>query len=250
MPDMKLSLLGLFMRAWLLSQQLNSQSIPQPTDSPRARVDGFGCDRVLIVGSGPAVGWGVTSHEIALPGSLARALASQTRRGTDVDLVADMRINIGNLARVLRRIAPERYDVIVLVLGANDAVSLTPLSRWRERLSATLSMLESCTQAPTRIVVTGIPPIRSVPGFRSRLGALAENHGTRMNLITAELCGALARTAFAPLSGIGELPRSRFGDGRTYRVWAAEIADVVAPRLSQARWDSVADVLGTVESRE
>lgn len=250
MPDIKLSLLGLFMRAWLLGQQFNSQSIPQPVDAPRARVEGFGCDRVLIVGSGPAVGWGVTSHELALPGSLARALSSHTRRGTDVDLVADMKINVGNLARVLRRLAPERYDLIVLVLGANDAVSLTPLSRWRERLSAILSRLDSCTQAHTRIVVTGIPPIRSVPGFRSRLGALAERHGAQMNLITAELCRTVSRTAFAPLSRIGELPRSRFGDGRTYRVWASEIADAVVPLLLRARWDSEAEHRGIVESRD
>lgn len=250
MPDVKLSVLGLFMRAWLLSQQFNSHSIPQPTDAPRGRADGFGSDQVLIVGSGPAVGWGVMSHELALPGSLARALSSQTRRGTNVDLVADMRINIGNIAKAFRRLALERYDVIVLVLGPNDAVSLTPLSRWRERLWATLSRLESMTPASTRIVVTGIPPIRSVPGFRSRLGALAENHGAQMNLITAELCGALARTAYAPLSDIGELPRSRVGDGRTYRAWAAEIADVVAPRLSQSRWDTVAEVRGIVESRD
>lgn len=250
MPDIKLSLLGLFMRAWLVCQQYNSHSIPQPVDAPRAHADGFGCDRVLIVGSGPAVGWGVTSQEIALPGSLARVLSSHTRRGTDVDLVADMRINVGNFAKTLRRLTLEQYDLVVLVLGASDAVSLTPLSRWRGRLSAILSRLESSTPVRTRIVVTGIPPIGSVPGFRSRLGALAEYHGAQMNLITAELCRGLARTAFAPLSGIGELPRSRFGDGRTYRAWASEIADAVIPLLLQARGDSEAELRGIVESRD
>jgi hypothetical protein len=250
MPEIKLSLLGAFMRAWLVCQQYNSQSIPQPVDAPRAHADGLGCDRVLIVGSGPAVGWGVTSQEIALPGWLARALSSHTRRGTDVDLVADMRINVGNIARTLRGLALEQYDLIVLVLGANDAVSLTPLSRWRKLLSASLTRLEASTPPGTRIVVTGIPPIGSVPGFRSRLGALAQDHGAQMNLITAELCRGRARTVFAPLSGIGELPRSRFGDGRTYRAWASEIADAVIPVLLQARWDSESELRGIVESRD
>lgn len=250
MPGIRLSLLALFMRAWLASQQFDSQSIPQPTDAPHARTDGLGCDRALILGSGPAVGWGVTSHEIALPGAFARALSSHTRHGTEVDLVADMRIDIGNVLKTFRRVALDRYDVIVLVLGANDAVSLTSLQRWRARLSATLALVEESTPSSTRIFVTGVPPLRSVPGFRSRLGTIAEDHGTRMNRITAELCESFARTSYVALSGIGELSQSGFGDGRTYRTWAGEIADVVAPRLYQARWDSVADVLGIAGSRE
>ncbi len=250
MPGIKLSLITLLMRAWLATQQFDSQSIPQPIDAPRARADGFGCDRVLILGSGPAVGWGVTSHEIALPGSFARALSSQTRHGTDVDLVADMKITVGNVLKTFHRVALDRYDVIVLVLGANDAVSIVPLRLWRERLSKALSYLEESTPTSTRIFVTGVPPIRSVPGFTSRFGAIAENHGAQMNHITAELCESFTRTAYVPLSRVGELPQSRFGDGRTYRAWAAEIADVVAPRLYQARWGSVAEVLGIVGVRE
>ena len=250
MPGVKLYLIALLMRAWLAIRQFDSQSIPQPTDAPRARADGFGCDRVLILGSGPAVGWGVTSHEIALPGAFARALSSHTRHGTDVDLVAGMKINVGNVLKTFRRIALDRYDVIVLVLGANDAVSLIPLSQWRERLSTALSRLEEGTPPSTRIFVTGIPPIRSVPGFTGRFGTIAENHSLRMNLITAELCASFTRTAYVVLSRVEELPQSRIGDGRTYRRWANEIAEVVAPRLYQARWGSVADVLGIVNSRE
>ncbi|MEO6944640.1 MAG: SGNH/GDSL hydrolase family protein [Lacisediminihabitans sp.] len=250
MPRIKLSLAALLMRTWLAAQQFDSQSIPQPTDAPRAHADGFGCDRVLIFGSGPAVGWGVTSHEIALPGSLARALSAHTRHGTDVDLVAHMRFNVGNAQKAFRRVAVDRYDVVILVLGANDAVSLTPLHRWRERLTATLTHLEENSPPGTRIFVTGIPPIKSVPGFRSRLGQIAEDHSVLMNQITAELCGSLTRTAYVALSQVGELAQSPFGDGRTYRVWASEIADVVAPRLYQARWGTVADVLDVVGSRE
>jgi lysophospholipase L1-like esterase len=250
MPGIKLSLIALLMRAWLVTRQFDSQSIPQPTDAPRARAEGFGCDRVLILGSGPAVGWGVTSHEIALPGSFARALSSQTRHGTDVDLVADMKITVGNVLKTFRRVVLDRYDVIVLVLGANDAVSLIRLPLWRERLSTALAQLEESTPTSTRIFVTGVPPLRSVPGFTNRFGAIAQDRGAQMNRITAEVCESFTRTAYVALSRIGELPDSRFGDGRTYRTWAAEIAEVVAPLLYRARWGSVAEVLGIVGVRE
>lgn len=158
---------------WLISQRTSAQSIPRPTDAPHAHAAGFNSDRVLIFGCGPAVG--VVSHEIALPGSLARALSARTGRGTDVDVVADMRINAGSARNWLRRIAVRRYDTIIVMLGANDALPLTPLLRWRTRLSSVLAHLRESTSPDARIFVAGVPPIQSVPGFESRLGVIAGN---------------------------------------------------------------------------
>jgi lysophospholipase L1-like esterase len=220
---------------WLISQRANAQSIPRPTDAPHAHAAGFNSDRVLNFGCGPAVGWGVVSHEIALPGSLARALSARTGRGTDVDVIADMRINAGSARNWLRRIAVHRYDAIVVMLGANDALPLMPLPRWRTRLSSVLSQVLESTSPDARIFVAGVPPIQSVPGFESRLGAIAGNHAAQMNLVTASLCGESPRTTFVPLSAAKQLPANVSADGRTYRHWASEIADVAALQLVDAR---------------
>ena len=222
------------MMIWLISQRSNLQSIPRPTDAPHAHAAGFNSDRVLIFGSGPAVGWGVVSHEIALPGSLARALSARTGRGTDVDVVADMRINVGNALASLRLLQANRYDAIVLVLGANDAVRLRTLAQWLKLLASVLSHLHQ--DAPhTRIFVAGVPPIQSVPGFKTRLGAMAQNHAEQMNLVTADLCASLPRITFVPLSAAKQLPAHVRPDGRTYRYWASEIADVAARQLVEIR---------------
>lgn len=235
-------MIALMMRVWLLIQQYNSQTIPRPLDAPRACIAGFSTDRVLIFGSGPAVGWGVISHEIALPGSFARALSSRSGRGADVEAVAGMRINAANALSALRRVDVDLYDVIVVVLGANDAVPLTPLPKWQARLSELLSHLGENSSPAAQIFVTGVPPIRSVPGFGTRLGSIAQDHAARMNLVTAELCESSPRATFVPLPAVEELPSARYRDGRTYRHWANVIAEVVAPQLHSVRWGSPGEV--------
>ncbi|MDQ1569996.1 MAG: hypothetical protein QOF79_670, partial [Actinomycetota bacterium] len=104
-------------RCWLALQQSKGQSAPRPRDAPEATVAGPDADRVLIFGSGPAVGWAVLTHAIALPGSLARAMSWRTGRGAMINLVADMRINVSNGGSVLRTIDTSRFDAVVVVLG-------------------------------------------------------------------------------------------------------------------------------------
>jgi hypothetical protein len=224
------------MMFWLVSQRYNNQSVPRPTDAPHGHAPGSDSHRILIFGSGPAVGWGMLSHEIALPGSLARALAARTGRGADVDVVADMKINVGNALGILRRVAVDQHDSIVVVLGPNDALPLTPLARWSTRLARVLAHLDHAASPDTRIFVTGVPPIPSLPGFKTRLGAIAQNHASQMNEATAELCRSAPRTTFVPLSAARELPLHVSADGRTYRYWANEIADSMAPQLIEDRW--------------
>jgi hypothetical protein len=134
-------LLAQFMRVWLAFQQANNnQSTPRPRDATTISITGLEPYRVLIFGSGPAVGWGVVTNEIALPGSLARALSRRTGRGTTVELVADMGITARNALPILCKIDVSRFDAIVFILGANDAVRLIPLAKWQNRRSEVLSL--------------------------------------------------------------------------------------------------------------
>lgn len=226
------------MRVWLAARQYNSQSIPCPLDAPRVCVPGLSSTRVLIFGSGVAVGWGVTSHEISLTGALARALASRSGRGTDVEVVADPRITVRNALSVLRGLDLDAYDVIVVVLGANDAAGQTPAAKWCSSLSGVLAHLDARASARAQFFVVGIPPIRSVPGFASRLGAIATEHAVNLNQESRQRCIQLERVAFIPLPLAETRSTMRFGDGRTYRAWATAIAEVVAPTLHSARWGS------------
>jgi lysophospholipase L1-like esterase len=224
------------MRVWLAVRQYNIQSLPRPLDAPRVCVPGVSSTRVLIFGSGVAVGWGVTSHELALPGALARALTSRSGRGADVEVHADMRITARNALSVLRGLDVESYDVIVVVLGANDAVAQTALERWWNGLSAILEHLESRSAQRTQLFVAGIPPIALVPGFGGTVGAIAAAHAEKINRATQRLCEQWGRATFLPLPLAEGRTADRFGDGRTYRTWAVAMAEVIAPLLHSARW--------------
>jgi lysophospholipase L1-like esterase len=196
-------------------------------------VAGPDADRVLIFGSGPAVGWAVLTHAIALPGSLARAMSWRTGRGAVINLVADMRINVSNGGSVLRTIDTSRFDAVVVVLGTNDAIRLMPLAMWRKRFAAVLNTLD---QAPGRphVFVTGIPPVQTIPGYTSQLGRFVSAHAVLMNDVTARLCESTNAT-YVPLSSIQPLNSLGVRDGRTYRQWAEMIAEVIAPQLDNSR---------------
>jgi lysophospholipase L1-like esterase len=230
--DLRRVLAAPFTRCWLAEQQANSQA-PRPRDASEAYAAGPGADRVLIFGSGPAVGWGVLTNEIALPGSLARALRGRTGHGTKIELVADMEIAVSNALPMLRAIDLSRFDAIVVVLGANDAVRLMRLRTWRKRLAAVLGGVRQTLGQP-RAFVTGIPPIDFIPGFETRLGKIIATHALQMNSVTARLCGTVNAT-YIPLPGIE--PENELGvrDGQTYRKWADAIADIIAPQLDDLK---------------
>jgi hypothetical protein len=185
---------------------------------------------VLIFGSGPAIGWGVLTHGIALPGALARALSRRTGRGTKVELVADMRISVRSALPMLRVIDTSRFDAVVVVLGANYVFKLMPLSAWRERLVAVLSTLDQKTSGRSRTFVTGIPPVEPIPGFDSRLARIVAAHALRMNEETARLCES-SNAKYVPLPAVKPTNALRVRDGNTYRQWADLIADAIAPQL-------------------
>ncbi|TXN31236.1 SGNH/GDSL hydrolase family protein [Lacisediminihabitans profunda] len=212
-------------------QANNNQWTPRPRDATTISITGLEPYRVLIFGSGPAVGWGVVTNEIALPGSLGRALSRRTGRGTTVELVADMGITARNALPILCKIDVSRFDAIVFILGANDAVRLIPLAKWQNRLSEILSYICQRSSPPLPTFVTGIPPIESVPGFETRIGMIVAAHARQMNSTTIRVCNSALSATYVPLAGLETTNAPKVRDGRTYREWANTIADIIAQQL-------------------
>lgn len=219
------------MRAWAAAAGAGLGNVPRPTDAPHAQSPGADSDRILIFGSGPAVGWGVLSHDLALPGSLARALSGRSRRGAEVDVVFSPQTTARSAVHEISDLRLRRYDAIVVTLGGNDALTLTSVRAWRRDLGELLRLLEETSARSTRIFMLGIQPIRSVPAFDSPLGSVAERHATVLNQATADLCTTLPRTSFVPLTVPG--PSSdRFRTAADYRHWAGLVADAMVCPLS------------------
>ena len=71
----------------LLRAGVSVEPLPRPTDATIAHASGNNPDRMLLLGSGPAMGYGVLSHDLALPGQLARQISAASGRGVTVDVV-------------------------------------------------------------------------------------------------------------------------------------------------------------------
>ncbi|TFC47086.1 GAF domain-containing protein [Cryobacterium sp. TMT1-21] len=231
MPELIRWVLVPLMRAWSAATTRDYAGIPRPTDGQRAHSPGINSDRILIFGSGPAVGWGVLSHDVALPGSLARALSARTGRGTDVDVVPNPHVTIRTARAELDGLGLWRYDAIVVSLGTSDAVSLIPARVWQRELTALLDRIELESSLTTRIFVLGVQPIRSIAAFDSPLGAVAEKNARSQNDISAWVCSQRPQAHFVPMTANLAVTPGRVRTAAHYSRWAELLAARMGPSL-------------------
>ena len=230
LADLKDLALSPAMSVWASNGDRFLRHVPRPSGPARGYAPGRDSLRALIFGAGPAVGWGVTTHDLALPGAFARALSASTGRGADVELAADPGISISGALQAILSMQLWRYDVIVL--GVNDALRLTPLDTWREKLDELVAGVEEATSTGTKVVVTGIHPIRSIPTFDSMLGTVADHHATVMNEISEQACARSQRSTFAPLTAVSTVNTKRHREPAAYTQWADEIARAIPAGLN------------------
>ncbi|AMM20067.1 hypothetical protein AX769_07690 [Frondihabitans sp. PAMC 28766] len=203
--------------------------VPRPDDAPQAHAPGIDPDRILIFGNGAAVGWGVRSHDLALPGHLARKLSALTGRGVDVDVVADPVVTIRSAAQAVPVDRLGGYDAVVIVLGVSDALRLTSLGRWKQGLLELLDVIDANAHETCEIVLVGIHRPSSIAAFSVREAGLVDRHGERLDEVTRQICEARTRTHFVePPELTAELAPA--GTDR-FRLWAQDHAAMLAPLL-------------------
>jgi hypothetical protein len=166
-------------------------SLPRPDDAPSAHTPGVDPDRILIFGNGAAVGWGVRSHDLALPGQLARQVSAITGRGVDADVVSDPLITMQNAVDHLPEERLASYDAIVVVIGFSDALRMTSVRRWRNDMSALLTRILELRHSGAEVVVQAIHRPSSIKYFSLREGSAVDEHAERLNDTTRDVCESL-----------------------------------------------------------
>jgi len=220
-----------WMSAWAASAERELESIPRPTDAPQAHSAGIDSDRVLIIGSGPAVGWGVLSHDLALPGALARSLSARTGRGVDVNVIASPRFTVSSVRHEFEGLKLWQYDAIVVALGANDALTLTSERLWKRELTAALRLIERDASRRSHVFVVGIHSVRPMPIYDTPLGAVADHHARSLNGVTARICEELPGTTFVEFTPTPRPSSFRHRTAADYRHWAELLANEMAAVL-------------------
>jgi GAF domain-containing protein len=230
-------LLRPMMRAWYANAMAGSSGVPKPVDATSLAVEGEDPDAVLLIGNGPAHGWGVVTHQLSLTGHLGRAVTARTERPCAVTFIGDETMNVSSALAWIGDHDVTAYDAVVVVLGINDAVRLTRVPVWRERFAELMGALAASTRPSARILVAGMQPVRSVTPYDSALGGIAQRHADRLDREAREVVDATGRAVFHPLGAPELEPDRPHGSSRVYRAWAREIADAAAPLLAEVRAD-------------
>lgn len=199
-----------------------------PRDAPEGHASGLDPDRILIWGDSATLGYGVGSHDLALPGCLARRISAVTGRGADVAAWPIAHLPIRSAESTLQASRFASYDAIVIFIGTWDAAHRTPTEMWERRLRSFIAAVTAACSATTRVVVTGVSVSEVNPTGRSVLGARAERHAHRMNAATEAVCREFRRVSFLPIPPGRDttLPGVRSSSG--YR----ELADTVSAHLT------------------
>lgn len=223
-------------RLWLWRVASARSRTIRPMDAPQAYASGRDSIRMLVVGSGPAAGWGVGSHDLALPGALARAMAATTGRGVVVDVLAGADIGVRTLKVTLADADLSRYAAIVVSVTMTDALHRADPERWEARMRAVLDHIRSRSQGV--VVWLGSQPIRSVRPYDNEYGDIVQRSATELNRRAAAVCAETDLTVFVPLAAPPHNDSARHRTPADYLFWARQIADVIAP--------DVADVVSTI----
>ena len=216
-----------FVVVWLRIFARPSTQGPTPGERPSAFAAGPNADRVLLVGSAAAVGFGVTSAGIALGGHLARSLSSLTARGTSIETVARVGMRVREVAAVLLEFRLDRFDAVVMTVGSVEALRLVSLRQFRAEVTELLNGIDATAPAPLGVVVLGVPDITSVIRVPRVFQPTLRRHCLQLDRAMKQVCGQHDRVTYLPFAPVSsDLDR---GTGRQrYSAWAALIAPTVA----------------------
>jgi hypothetical protein len=222
------------LRAWYAFRLLRLRDRRRAHDSPVARSGDPYADRVLLVANGMSHAWDVDSHQVGLTGQLSRAVEARTGRGCDVELVGSESMNMRSSLDWVGSRDLSEIDALVVAVGVNDALRLTPVADWERGLADLLANTVPRMRADAVVLVTSIPPVGSLPAFDGPIARFTASHRATLNASAREIAEAhrVEYLEVAALSGAGGRPLPPV---ESYEQLAARIADHLAPRAVATR---------------
>lgn len=165
--------------------------------------------RVVVLGDSAGAGFGLADPEQALARRVGRALHLRDGRAVEVRSVAR---NGATTADVLAEQLPAAAgaEVVVVVVGVNDAVRRRPTARVAEELAALLAALADTTAPDARVVLVSCPDLSAAPGLPAVVRPVV---GLRCRAV-ARAQAEVAAAAQVPVVAIPrrDLPPEVFGE--------------------------------------
>lgn len=221
------AVMRIFMFTWVRISPNSWRGFPRPKDNPTVLADGPNPHKVVLAGSGIVIGYGVASHELALGGSFARALAAQTQRGAEVTTITAPGFTV---PRARKQLAPRLLhdaDVVVLSFGTLEILMLMPPQRWGAQLETLVATVLARSSPHTQIFLVdcNTPKMSTfTAGYQRRIVRTAADFNEKL-AATASTHDRVHRVEFRPVAEDAENIEGR----SRYQEWAASLVpDVVA----------------------
>jgi GAF domain-containing protein len=222
-------------RLWYAKKLADGGAIPYARDEPTVVAGEGPVQHVLLIGNGAAHGWGVSSHRLALCGQLAESLSARTGQAVEVHFIGAELMSAESAPEWLGDHDLAHYAAVVVVMGMNDAVRLTPVESWERSVGELVARLRAGLRHGAPIVLTGIQPVASVPAYSGLFAAAGQQRADELNLATRRFVAATPGTAFVALSAPEVDPERPYGSPLAYRGWADTITTTAAPLLDEQR---------------
>ena len=223
------------MRLWLRTSDMSDPHLPRP-DSPDLRpAPGHDVDRVLLLGNGVTVGYGVLSHDLSLAGHLGRQLTRTTGRSTHVHVEADGAMTAHTALDAVRSVDLDHFDGIVVTVGINEVLALASIRRWERDIDQLVAYILSPAAPVLQTFLVGVPRLRSVATMPETVAWLTDRHAGRLNAILRKACESHDRVTFVPFDPDRGEDTGGYRSTEVYRAWAALIVEPIAAGLSSDR---------------
>lgn len=217
--------------------------------------------RLTVLGDSTTVGVGVAAAELSLPYRIAQLVADARQQSVHVATWGYAGARVEHVAgdQVMQAMEPLRREpagspgflptsqIVVIVIGANDATHRTPTAAFRRDLRAVLERIRQ--SAPrAQVVVAGIPRLRGILVHLEPLIAIADAWGAplrriqrqeslRVGAAFADLAREVAPRLRGRIDRADALAADQFHPGpQVYAAWAEVIVEALEamPRPSAA----------------
>ena len=193
-----------------------------PSAPAEIRVPGADPARILLIGDGPAAGFGVRRHELGIAGYLARRVAEDVERGVVVTSAAHPGASARSTLRLLDQLPLDGYDSIILMLATTDAFCLTARRSWQRDMTELVHALKSTDAAS--VFVTSNASLHEASYLSPFARCITGHHARMLDIATMQICEE-TETEMITLDAASDLT------SRTYARWGGRIGAHVADSL-------------------
>lgn len=188
--------------------------------------------RIAGLGESPMAAFGLADQAEGVVPRLAAEMAASTKRGVAWQTAARSGATIDfSHEHLLPLLTAGPSDIVIIALGVNDCLQLSSARRWRVGLADLIDAARVRLE-PTRIVLTGVPPMQHFPALPFPLSAMLGRRAALLDVVARRLAGTEPDLQHAPMDFV-ERPDGLFcRDGfhpnaRAHALWARQLAGIL-----------------------